>query len=139
MFRNCAFNWINSFFLWSFWYTDLLTNTEQLSGAKKAVNNSTVKGVHVPQHDQAHLQSLIDTHHLTRIDVNESDSHVIGQLGHSAFLKCTVANLGDQLVKFELQSFRFLSLLWISQYLHAYINVYLAISNMRMSTSSHII
>lgn len=35
---------------------------------------------------------------LTQIDITESDTLVIAQSGHSAFLKCSVRNLGDQMV-----------------------------------------
>lgn len=42
--------------------------------------------------------SLIDAQRLTRIDVEQSDSHVTAQVGHPAYLKCSVLNLGDQLV-----------------------------------------
>ena len=43
--------------------------------------------------------SLVDAQRLTRIDVEQSDSHVTAQVGHPAYLKCSVLNLGDQLVK----------------------------------------
>jgi len=42
--------------------------------------------------------SLVDAQRLTRIDVEQSDSHVTAQVGHPAYLKCSVLNLGDQLV-----------------------------------------
>lgn len=33
---------------------------------------------------------------LTQIDLQLSDSHVTAQVGHPAYLKCAVSNLGDQ-------------------------------------------
>ena len=53
-----------------------------------------------PYGDSSSSHSLSDQQRLTHIDVNDSDTHVIAQSGHSAFLKCTVRNLGDQLVNF---------------------------------------
>ncbi len=55
-----------------------------------------------PYGDSSSSHSLSDQQRLTHIDVNDSDTHVIAQSGHSAFLKCTVRNLGDQLVNFFL-------------------------------------
>ena len=42
--------------------------------------------------------SLVDAQRLTHIDVEQSDSHVTAQVGHPAYLKCSVLNLGDQMV-----------------------------------------
>jgi len=42
--------------------------------------------------------SFSDAQRLTQIDLTQSDSHVTAQVGHPAYLKCAVLNLGDQLV-----------------------------------------
>ena len=43
--------------------------------------------------------SLTEAQRLTQIDLKHSDSHVTAQVGHPAYLKCAVNNLGDQLVR----------------------------------------
>ena len=42
--------------------------------------------------------SLPEAQRLTQIDLKHSDSHVTAQVGHPAYLKCSVSNQGDQLV-----------------------------------------
>lgn len=47
---------------------------------------------------------LPEAQRLTQIDLKHSDTHVTAQVGHPAYLKCAVNNLGDQLVSFTLLS-----------------------------------
>ena len=50
-------------------------------------------------HKRLASMSLSDAQRITQIDLTQSDSHVTAQVGHPAYLKCAVSNLGDQLVR----------------------------------------